>query len=454
MDDHNSAETLELLQALIRNECVNTGLPESGHEARSVATLADFFGATGEERSPLPGRTSVVYRVPGRDAGAPSLMLMGHLDVVPVTPSGWSVDPFAGEVADGMVWGRGTVDMLNVTASMAVVFRRYLTGQLAPPPGDLIFLAVADEEAGGVHGAGWLIDEHPDLVRCDYQLTEIAYPPLRSGAGELVYPVKVGEKGPRWRRIAAAGTPAHGSSPYGTDNALVKAARVIAAIADGAAPVAITDEWRAFVAGLELPAEQAAALTDPELVDAEIERIADGSPGFASYVHACTHLTLSPNVATGGTKLNTVADSAEAQVDIRTLTGQDELTVDDHLRKILGRVYDDLQITPESDYPANSSPTDGPLWDAIGDGFELLTGSRRVVPAITPATTDARFFRRSGTRSYGVGWFDDTLSFDEFLAMFHGNDERVSVASLGMTTQLLATVVERFGERARVGRPS
>lgn len=447
MADLTSGPTLELLQTLIRNACVNTGLPDSGHERRSVETLADFFAVRGVEHEPLPGRTSTVYRVPGRVRGAPSLMLMGHLDVVPVSPTGWSVDPFAAEVADGMVWGRGTVDMLNLTASMAIVFRRYLTGELPPLPGDLLFLAVADEEAGGVHGARWLTDHHPDLVRCDHLLTEIAFPPLRSGTGEPVYPVKVGEKGPHWRRLRTSGTPAHGSQPHRTDNALVKAARAIVAIADSAAPVAITDEWRAFVAGLDLPAEQAAALIDPDAIDAEIDRISTTRPGFARYVHACTHLTLSANVAEAGTKMNTVADAAETQVDVRVLTGQDDVTIDEHLRKALGPVYDDVEIVPDIDDPANASPTSGVLWESIADGFEALTGSRRIVPAITPATTDARFFRRMGANAYGVGWFDDRLDFDEFLSMFHGNDERISVASLGMTTELLTTVVERFGAR-------
>lgn len=447
MADARSGETLELLQALIRNRCVNTGNADSGHEARSVETLAAFFGRRGEEREPLPGRRSVVYRIPGRVTGAPSLMLMGHLDVVPVTESGWSVDPFAAEVRDGLVWGRGAVDMLNLTAAMAVTFKPYLTGSAPPPAGDLVYLGVADEEAGGQLGAKWLLEQHPELVATDYLLTEIAFPPLRTGTGDLVYPIKVGEKGPHWRRLVATGTPAHGSQPYGTDNALVKAARAITLLADGRAPVAITDGWRAFVAGLDLEPERAAALTDPDLIDAEIERIAAESPGFARYVHACTHLTVSPNVASGGTKLNTVADAAEAQIDMRVLPGQDEITVDDHLRKVLGPGYEELEIEGTMDFPASSSPTSGPLWEAIGDAFETATGSRRLIPAITPATTDARFFRAAGAVAYGVGLFDDALSFEEFLSMFHGNDERVSVRSLGMTADLLASIIDRFQAR-------
>ena len=110
-------------------------------------------------------------------------MLLPHLDVVPVTASGWSVDPFAAEVDDGYVWGRGAVDMLNLTAAMAAVFARYRSGELAPLPGDLVLAAVADEEAGGVHGAGWLAEHRPDLLPADYVLTEIATPGSPPAAG-------------------------------------------------------------------------------------------------------------------------------------------------------------------------------------------------------------------------------------------------------------------------------
>lgn len=442
-----SDEVLELLQALIRNACVNDGTAESGHEARSVATLEAFFGRRGSVFESAPGRRSVLYRVPGRDPAAPRLMLMGHLDVVPVSAEGWSMDPFAAEVADGYVWGRGAVDMLNLTAAMATVFRRYLEGELAQPGGDLLYLAVADEEAGGAYGAQWLLEAHPEALATEYLLTEIAFPPIVSGTGERVYPVKVGEKGPYWRRIVSRGTPSHGSQPYGTNNAFVRIARAVAALADAPSPIEIVPEWVEFVRGLGLPPEQEQALLDPDKVDSEIDSMAATSPVFARYAHACTHLTLSPNVGTAGTKMNTVADFAEAQLDIRALPGQDQTTVDDHFRKVLGPGYEDVDVIVEMDHPANSSPTHGPLWEAIGDGIESMTGSRRVVPAITPATTDARFFRARGTHAYGVAMFDELDEFSSFLSMFHGNDERVSVASLGATHVLLERIVERFFER-------
>ncbi|MDH3426216.1 MAG: M20/M25/M40 family metallo-hydrolase, partial [Acidimicrobiia bacterium] len=165
------SEAIELLQQLIRNQCVNDGTPESGHEYRSVETIADFLGQPGRVFEPVPGRQSVVYRVPGHDPTAPALLLMGHTDVVPVSPQGWTIDPFGAERKDGYVWGRGAVDMLNVTAAMASVFLRYLREQAAPLAGDLVFLAVADEEAGGTYGAAHIFEEEPEAVIAEFVLT-------------------------------------------------------------------------------------------------------------------------------------------------------------------------------------------------------------------------------------------------------------------------------------------
>src|SRR5690606_17772582 len=237
-------------------------------------------------------RQSVVYRVPGENPDAPSLALLPHLDVVPVNPAGWSVDPFAAEISDGFVWGRGAVDMLNLTAAMATAFRPYLTGEKRLP-GDLVFAAVADEENSGILGSKYLVDNHWDTVRADYLLTEVAYPAVPTATGP-VYPVSVGEKGPFWTTLSASGTPGHGSSPYGSDNALDPIVEALHGLLTTPMPVAITDEWREFVTGLELDPDLAAALVDPDRVDGAIDRLAVDDPTFARYVHAATHLTVSP----------------------------------------------------------------------------------------------------------------------------------------------------------------
>ncbi len=438
-----AGEVVELAATLIRNGCVNDGTPASGHEERSVATLAAYLGEAGQVWEPSPGRQSVLYRVPGRVPGAPSLMLMGHLDVVPVNPTGWSRDPFAGEVVDGVLWGRGAVDMLNQTAAMAAVFKRHLGGEAPRPAGDLLLLAVADEEAGGRLGADWLVRNAWDEVACDYQLNEIGMPNIGAAL-----PVTVAEKGPFWRRLHTEGIPGHASQPYGRSNALVPLATALARLAETGTPVEITPEWEQFVDGLDLPAEEREALVDPDRIDAAIDDLALDDVGYARWVHACTHMTVTPTVITAGVKANVVPDEGHAEIDIRAVPGQDATTVDDHLRKVLGPdLYEDIEIEPVMDMPANGSAPSGPLWAAIGEAQQALTGATRLIPTLIPVATDARFFRARGTVAYGVGLFDERVTFGDLLAMFHGNDERVSVESLRLTAELTRLTVERFSAK-------
>lgn len=441
-----SGEVAELLVALIGNACVNDGTPDSGHEHRSVATLEAYLGPAETVFEPHPGRQSALYRVPGRTGAAPRLMLLGHLDVVPVTPGGWSVDPFAGERHDGFVWGRGAVDMLNQTAAMAAVFKRFATGELPPPPGDLLFLAVADEEAAGKLGAAVLVDEHWDQVACEYQLTEIGSPMLLGRTGPAL-PVTVAEKGPHWRRLATRGVPGHGSQPYGSGNALVPLARAVARLGTEGSAVVISEEWRRFVEAWDPDPALAEALLDPDRIDRSVEQMAVDDIGLARWAHACTHLTVSPNTLRAGVKSNVVPDAAVAEVDIRILPGQDRSDLDDHLRKVLGpELEEQIEISEVESTAANGSAPEGPLWNAIGDALESVAGHRRMIPTLIPVATDARFFRRRGTVAYGMAVFDDRLRFGDLLSMFHGNDERVSEASLGMTADHLALTVTRFGD--------
>ncbi|HLF61380.1 MAG TPA: M20/M25/M40 family metallo-hydrolase [Acidimicrobiia bacterium] len=437
-----SHDAVDLLQALIRNQCVNDGTPESGFESRSVQTLVGYLGVEGEVFEPAPGRQSVVYRVPGTDPSAPSLALVPHLDVVPVDTAGWSVDPFAAGIADGLVFGRGAVDMLNVTAAMTVAVRPYLTGE-KKPGGDLVLCAVADEENGGRLGAMPLVNEHWDKVRADYLLTEVAYPGL-SVDGHKAVPVSIGEKGAYWSVLKTAGSPGHGSLPYGTDNALDKMVTALAGIIQTPVPAAITEEWISFVRNLGLDEKSARRLTDVDRLDDEIDRIAVSDPALARYIHAATHLTISTNTLRAGTKTNVVADRAHAEVDIRGLPGMDREFVDSHLRKAMGSSAGNVEILPIMDGDATVSPVGNPLWEAIGDAVEDLDGHRHLAPTLMTVATDARFWRARGTVCYGVGLFDDRMTFSEMLTLFHGHDERVSVESVERTTALYERVLDRF----------
>jgi acetylornithine deacetylase/succinyl-diaminopimelate desuccinylase-like protein len=204
--DAASGEVVELLQQLIRNHCVNDGTVTSGDEARSAQLLADYLdgsGASVEMFESEPGRSTVVARSEGSDTEAPTLLYLGHTDVVPANADNWRRDPFGGELVDGEVWGRGAVDMLNLTAAMAVAFRRHATDPRRRK-GTLIYCGVADEEALGTYGAGWMVEHALDSVRADYVITESGGIPLDTPGGTRL---------PVVNRRARLGTAPHRQCP-------------------------------------------------------------------------------------------------------------------------------------------------------------------------------------------------------------------------------------------------
>ena len=433
-NDDPTGEVTELLSTLIRNACVNDGTESSGHEARSVDTLASYLEGAGldlERYEPVPGRASLVTRIEGRDPDAPTLLLMGHTDVVPVNPAGWSRDPFGGEVVDGVVWGRGAVDMLNLTSSMAVATKR-LAQQGFAPDGTLIYLAVADEEALGTHGAKHLTEHEADAVRANYVITESGGIPMPGPAGTKL-PVVVGEKGAYWCTLRIKGTPGHASMPLRTDNALVKAAEVVRRIAEYRPQTRIHDIWRQFVDGMDFPPELAQPLLEP---DGFMEMVELLPIGLARQAHACTHTTFAPTIMRAGSKINVIPDLVELEIDIRTLPTQDGAEIQAMLREALGDLVDDVEIVLESEDPSSASPWDTPLWSAMAKAAAVLHPGATTVPFLTVGATDARFFRRLGIPSYGFGLFSEHITLDDFSSMFHGDDERVDQESLRLSTLL------------------
>jgi len=434
-------EAVDLLQQLIRNRCVNDGTVESGNELRSVELLQQYLGTSGidvERFEPQPGRASLVARIEGSDPDAPTLMLMGHTDVVPVNEDGWSRDPFSGDLDDGMVWGRGAIDMLNITASQAVAFRR-LADSGFTPRGTLIYFAVADEEALGTWGAHWLVDHEWDALATDYVLTESGGFQMPSPHGPRL-PVMVAEKGTYWSKIHVRGTPGHGSQPYRTDNALVTAAEVVRRLHEFQPRASIGEVWRRHVEAMDYPPEMRDAFLDPSAVR---DFCATLPLGMARLVHACTHTTFAPTVAHGGTKTNVIPDHMELEVDIRTLPGQRGEDIHALLREALGDLYDAVEIESNEDL-STESPIDTPLWDALTTVTGRLVRDSALVPFLMVGGTDNRFFRRAGAVGYGFGLFSKRLGFEDYATMFHGNDERVDVESLSLSEQLWRAVAEEL----------
>ncbi|HCB37916.1 MAG TPA: peptidase M20 family protein, partial [Acidimicrobiaceae bacterium] len=425
-----AAQTVELLQTLIRNACVNDGTAASGQEVRNSDVLESFLEGAGvdvETFDAAPGRRSLVARIAGRDPAAPALCLMGHTDVVPVNPAGWSRDPFGGELVQGEVWGRGAVDMLNLTASMAVAFR-HLAASGRRPAGDLVYFAVADEESGSHHGAQWMADNHRDAIAADYVLTENGG--LHSGTPEApVVAMNIGEKGVAWRRLRVRGVPGHGSMPFRSDNALVTAAAVVQRLGAYRPPPQFHELWRTQVDTMNVDEETRLVMLDPDRLDDWLD--AHPVAPLAAQLYSCTHTTFSPNAigADVGMKTNVIPDQIDIDVDVRTLPGESADDVDAHLRAALGDLYDRADVEVVMNDPAGISRMDTPLWDCLAKAVARPFPGASLTPRLVVGFTDARVYRRMGAVAYGAGLFSPELDAAEFGTRFHGNDERIDVES-------------------------
>lgn len=431
-------DTVELLRSLIRQACVNDGTPQGAQEIRSVRLLQRFFSGSPVELQVFessPGRASLVARVRGSDPNAPALGLLGHLDVVPVAPTGWNHDPFGGDVIDGEVWGRGAVDMLYLTAVFATVLREVANGP-TQPRGDLVLMAVADEEAGGDYGLRWLLREHPDALAVTEVLSE-------SGGMRIGNHVAIGtaEKGSAGRRLIVRGTPGHASIPYGARSAVQEIGQVLQRLAEVQPAVILGPLWSAFVSARVSDAELAERLLDPVRLDAALPEL----QGLAGYAHAVSRVTLSPTMVRAGVAHNVIPALGTIDLDIRTLPGTTDAAVDELLHLMLGDLLGQVEIEPLMGWAATGSASDSPLFHAIEAAISEVAGVP-TVPIMAAGGSDARQFRELGIPSYGFGLLGPDWTYEKYREGVHSNNERISIESIDLTLQALRHIVA-----ARVG---
>ena len=433
-----SEDAVGLLRALIREACVNTGDPASGGEIRAVRVLQRFFADAPVEIQVFeaaPGRASLIARVPGTDPAAPSLGLLGHLDVVPVDAERWTRDPFGGDLVDGEVWGRGAVDMLYLTAVFACAVREVALAP-NPPRGDLVLLAVADEEAGGEYGLKWLLREHPEVIRVTEALSETGG--MRMG-GHVA--IDVAEKGSAGRRLVVRGRPGHASIPFGAESAAVNAGIVLQRLALVEPAVELGPLWDAFVAARIADPLLAERMRDPVRLDTALGELG----GIAGYAHAISRVTISPTVLRAGQAHNVIPGEATIDLDIRTLPGTTDEAVDELLLDMLGDDAEGVEIQHLRGWPASESPIDNPLFAAVSRAVEQASGAP-VVPIMAAGGSDARLFRGIGVPAYGFGLLSAGWSYERYREMIHSHDERIDVESVRLTLDALRRVVA-----ARVG---
>lgn len=433
------AEAVDLLRTMIRNGCVNTGDVASGHEERTADVLRQYLDPVIDTRvvDAAPGRRSLMARIEGTDPAAPSLGLLCHTDVVPARDDDWTHDPFGGELADGMIWGRGAVDMLNTTATMAVALRHAILAG-ARPRGDVVLVAAADEESHADHGVRYLLAHHRDEVYAERILTEGGGWPLTTGpAPKLSW--AVADKGSSWLRLDVHGRAGHAAMPWGADNALVTAAEVVRRLAAHRVVPRIDDTWTRWVRGMGFDARTVAGLLDAETVLATAE--GTGDPALTAHAHACTHLTITPTGARGGVAINSIPELVEIDVDARTLPGQAPAEVEAEIRAALGELLDRVELVWLHQLVTRTSPVESTLRDRVAGIADALVPGTELVPGMITASTDADYFRREGAEVYGFAMLSGYATPEEFRRMFHGPDERVDVRSLELSAALWGELI-------------
>jgi acetylornithine deacetylase/succinyl-diaminopimelate desuccinylase-like protein len=421
------AEVVGLASDLIRIDTTNTGDPDTTvGERRAAEYVVARLEDVGYETAYLeaaPGRASVVTRLPGADPSRGALLVHAHLDVVPFQAAQWKVHPLSGEVQDGYLWGRGAVDMKHMAAMILAVARQFRREGTVPPR-DLIFAFVADEEAGGIQGAQWLVRNHPELFAgASEAISEVGGFSVTLADDVRGYLVETAQKGSMWLRLAARGVAGHGSM-IGHDNAVAKLAAAVARLDQHEFPLILTGPVRDF---LTVVGEITGVPFDQDDPEAAVARL--GS--LSRMIGATLRNTANVTMFQAGYRSNVVPSEAHATVDGRFLPGQGE-AFEQEVRAVLGP---DIEVRARS-LPAVETTFDGRLVDRMAAAIHSQDPTAHLLPYMLSAATDAKSFQRLGIRNFGFAPLRLPPDLD-FTALFHGVDERVPTQALEFGTAVL-----------------
>ncbi len=416
-----SSEVVEIVRDLIQIDTSNYGDDSGPGEALAaeyVEAKLKEVGIDCERYETTSGKRQGVYaRIEGTDSSRPALLLHGHLDVVPAQAKDWTYDPFAAEIHDGLIWGRGAVDMKDGDGMILALARAYARNGIKPPR-DIVLQFLPDEEAGSIHGSHWLVDNRKDqFVNVTQAVGEVGGFSLTLRDDVRLYLVQTAEKGIRWMKLRAEGTAGHGSF-LNNDNAVTRLAEAVAAVGNHKFDIAMTPTVRDFIKAVSDALGIPLSADDPE------ELLSHLGP-IARIIGATLSNTANPTMLNAGYKHNVIPGTAEAMVDGRFLPGfEDELIKDIENLLPPGVVREDVV-----NGIALEAPFEGHLVDAMSAAIKAEDPFGIPVPYTVSGGTDAKAFSELGITCYG---FLPLLLPPEldFSAMFHGVDERVPVAGL------------------------
>ena len=422
-------EVVGICRDLLRIDTSNYGNGEGPGERKAAELVAGLLTEVGLEVELFesePGRTSVVTRLEGADRSRPALVLHGHTDVVPAAAGDWSVDPFAGEEIDGLLWGRGAVDMKDMDAMILAVVRQ-MVREGRRPARDVVVAFFADEEAGGVRGAQWAVRHRPELFEgATEAISEVGGFSVEVD-GRRAYLLQTAEKGLAWLRLVADGRAGHGSQ-VNTENAVTELAAAVARIGQHPWPYTLTPTVEKLLRGVSdltgLPFDG----EDPAAVDALVAALGPA----ARFVGATVRHTSNPTQLDAGYKANVIPGRAEATVDVRLLPGHEEEGMAT-LRELAGPA---VRVEPIHTDTALEVPFSGDLVDSMVASLLAEDPGAAVLPYTLSGGTDNKSLSRLGITGYGFAPLCLPADLD-FSGMFHGVDERVPVESLRFGTRVL-----------------
>ena len=412
-------DVITLCQELIRIPSVNFG-EGKGDEAKVaeyVAAKLNEVGIATKLYESAPNRTSVVARIEGSDSSLPGLVVHGHLDVVPANADDWSVDPFSGVIKDGCIWGRGAVDMKNMDAMILSVFRLWARHGFTPRR-SMVIVFFADEEAGGIFGSRWMAEKHPEIFAgCSEAVSEVGGFSLTLNSGQRIYLIETAEKGIEWMKLTARGVAGHGSM-VNRENAVTRLAEAIARIGNFTWPQRITRTNEAFL-------KKVAELTGKQYDAKDLTPVLAELGSISRMMGATLNNSANPSMLDAGYKANVIPQTASAVVDGRTLPGYEKELIDT-VKQLAGE-----HVTVESlvsDIPLEVDFA-GPLVDRMIEAIVAEDSEGIPVPYVMSGGTDNKALAKLGLAGYGFSPLKLPPELD-FLALFHGVDERVPIDSL------------------------
>jgi len=426
-------ETAKIARDLIRFDTSNFGEGVSNGETDAAEYLGaklEALGLTPQYFDSEPGRTSVVARVEGSDPSKPALVVHGHTDVVPADAANWSVDPFGGEIKDGMLWGRGAVDMKNMDAMMITALGDIL-GAGKQPSRDLVIAFFADEEAGGVLGAHHLVDNHPELFAgATEAISEVGGYSITL-AGERAYLLQTGEKALVWIKLVARGTAAHGSRVI-HNNAITKLAEAVAKVGRREWPLRLTDTTEQLIGELARILE-----VDPQRLSPDEIVLSTGTA--AGFIQATLRTTSNPTLLKAGYKHNVIPDLAEALIDVRPLPGEEDAVLDE-IRELVGP---DIEVVVMTRDVGLENPFSGDLVESMIAAIGTHDPGAPVLPYLLSGGTDNKALSQLGIAGYGFAPLKLPAELD-FPGMFHGVDERVPLDALVFGRRVLGDLLLNY----------